>query len=120
MKNYKETFTVQKEDCISSIDSSLPSLLGTYTLVKWMEIISAKDINQHIDTSKYITVGEQVCIEHTGMVKESEKVEITATIIKEEKREIHFEIEAQCNGKIVAKATHKRIKIPLKVLEKIL
>jgi len=119
MKDYKETFTVQKEDCISSIDSSLPSLLGTYTLVKWMEIISAKNINQFLDTSKYITVGKQVCIEHTGMVKESEKVEIIATIAVEGKREIHFEIEALCNGKIVAKATHKRIRIPLKVLEKI-
>jgi len=118
MKNYKEIFIVQKEDCISSIDSSLPSLLGTYTLVKWMEIVSAKNINHYLDTSKYITVGEQVCIEHTGMVKESEKVEIIATITKEEKREVHFEIEVICNGKIVAKATHKRIKIPLKILRK--
>ena len=120
MKNYKEIFTVQKEDCISRIDSSLPSLLGTYTIVKWMEIVSAKNVNQYIDTNKYITVGEQVCIEHTGMVKESKEVEIIANIVKEEKRAVLFEIEALCDNKIIATATHKRIKIPLKILGKML
>jgi len=120
MKSYKEKFTVQKEDCISSINSSLPTLLGTYTIVKWMEIVSAKNINQHLDTSKYITVGEQVCIEHIGMVRENTTVEITSNIIKEEKREILFEIKALSNGKTMAKATHKRIKIPLKLLGKMI
>ncbi|SFZ98190.1 hypothetical protein MNB_SV-5-1496 [hydrothermal vent metagenome] len=54
------------------------------------------------------------------MVKKHATVEIITTICKEEEREIHFEIEALSNGKIIAKATHKRIKIPLKILEKIL
>jgi len=120
MKDYKETFIVQKEDCISQLDSSLPSLLGTYTIVKWMEIVSAKNINQYLDVNKYITVGEQVCIEHIGMLKEDQEVEIVAHIMKEQKREIFFEIEAINDEKIIAKATHKRIKISLKVLGKIL
>jgi len=119
MKKYKEIFTVKPEDCISEISPDLPSLLGTYMLVKWMEIVSAKNINQSIDKNKYLTVGEQVCIAHTGMVKEGQKVEIVSTIVTEEKREILFEIKAICNKRTIATATHKRIKIPLKLLEKI-
>ena len=62
MKTYKERFIVSKADCISAIDSNLPSVLGTYTIVKWMEIVSAKCINQTLDLNKYITVGEQASI----------------------------------------------------------
>ena len=120
MQEYKEKFRVKAEDCILDINANLPSLLGTYTLVKWMEIVSVRNINQTIDTQKYITVGEKVCIEHTEMVKLDEEVEIISHIIKEEKREIYFEIEAKVAQKIVATATHKRVKIPLRILEKML
>ncbi len=54
------------------------------------------------------------------MLKEGQEVEIVAHIMKEQKREIFFEIEAINDEKIIAKATHKRIKISLKVLGKIL
>ena len=30
---YSETFKVEKEDCISDINSLLPSVLGTYIIV---------------------------------------------------------------------------------------
>ena len=56
--NYKEYFTVEEKDCISDISSELPSVLGTYILVKWMEIVSARLINQQINTQKYMTVGK--------------------------------------------------------------
>ena len=120
MKTYKERFIVSRADCISAIDSNLPSVLGTYTIVKWMEIVSAKCINQTLDLNKYITVGEQVSIEHTAMVKLGEKVEIVTSISKEEKRAVFFEIQALCSGKVVATATHKRTKVPLKLLERLI
>lgn len=119
MKTYKEKFIVSKADCISAIDSSLPSVLGTYTIVKWMEITSAKCINQSLDLNKYITVGKQISIEHTSMVKQSKKVEIVANIIKEENRAVFFEIKALCDSKVIATATHKRTKIPLKLLKRL-
>ena len=119
INSYSEKFIVKQADCISAIDSNLPSVLGTYTIVKWMEITSAKCINQSIDLNKYITVGEQISIEHTSMVKLSEKVEIVANIIKEENRAIFFEIKALCNNNVIATATHKRTKIPLKLLKRL-
>jgi len=58
MKVYSENFIVKQEDCISDIADYLPSILGTYTLVKWMEIVSAKNIYEEIDQERYITVGQ--------------------------------------------------------------
>ena len=116
-----QTFSVKKEDCISDIAEFLPTMLGTYTLVKWMEIVSAKNIYAKIEQTKYITVGQTVNIEHLQMVKLDEVIEVVSTITTQKKRDIFFEIEAfNGQGVLVAKATHKRVLIPLKVVEKVL
>jgi len=121
MNKLTQTFRVEKEDCISDIADYLPAMLGTYILVKWMEIVSAKNINAQIDQKRYITVGQWVDIEHLQMVKIGEKIEVVSTIIKREKRDILFEIEAfNSQGILVAKAIHKRILMSLKVVEKVL
>jgi len=120
MNRLTQTFRVEKEDCISDLADYLPTMLGTYVLVKWMEIVSAKNINTQIDKEKYITVGQRVDIEHLRMVKLGEEVEIISTLIKREKRDIFFEIEAfNVEGEFVARATHKRVLMPLKVVEKL-
>ena len=116
---HEECFTVAAEDCISHIDSTLPSLLGTYTIVKWMEITSAKNINTTIDTEKQITVGQEVAIEHSGVGKIGDKVQVTSRLVKQEKRKYYFEIEAMISGERIAKASHKRVLMPLRVLEKL-
>ena len=121
MSSLSQKFKVKKEDCISDIAEYLPSMLGTYTLVKWMEIVSAKNIYAQIDQKKYITVGQMVNIEHLQMVKLDEIIEVVSTITTQEKRDIFFEIEAfNGQGTLVAKATHKRVLMPLKVVEKVL
>ncbi len=116
---YEESFIVSAEDCISQIDSTLPSLLGTYTLVKWMEIVSARNINRDIDTDKYITVGQEVSITHTGSGKPEDEVVIVSRLTHQEKRESYFEIEATIADKQIAKATHKRVLMPLRVVQKL-
>ena len=116
--NFSEIFVVLKKHCISEIDSALPSILGTYTLVKWMEIVSAKNINRELDAD-HITVGKVFAIEHIGMAKVGDNIHITATIEKREKRKIDFSIVATLNDEIIAKATHKRVIIPTKLLSKI-
>ncbi len=114
-----ERFIVIAKDCISEIDSTLPRLLGTYTIVKWMEIVSAKCVNTAIDTEKYITVGQEIAIEHIGMGKIGDEVEVTSRLVKQEKRERYFEIEAWIAGELIAEASHKRVLMPLRVLKKL-
>ena len=117
-KQYSETFNVTDKDCISEIDSTLPNLLGTYILVKWMEIVSAKNINRQLD-KQYISVGQKISIEHTDMVKLGEKVQIISTIQDEGKRNILFKIDAISNGKLIASASHHRMIIPTKIISRL-
>ena len=120
MNKLTQIFRVKKEDCISDLADYLPAMLGTYVLVKWMEIVSAKNINTQIDKEKYITLGQRVDIEHLQMVKLGEEVEVISTITEKSKRDIFFEIEAfNVEGELVARATHKRVLMPLKVVGKL-
>jgi len=117
MQIYKDFFTIKDTDCISEIDSSLPSLLGTYTLVKWMEIISAKLANKNI-SDNLLTVGQDVCIEHKGMGKIGQKVKITSKMIETSKRSMKFNILATIDDKLIANAKHTRIIISKKVIDR--
>jgi len=120
MSSLVQKFRVTQEDCISDLADYLPEMLGTYILVKWMEIVSVKNIYRQIDKEKYITFGKIVNIEHLQMAKLGEEIEIISTIIEQEKRNLSFEIEAfNSEGVLVAKATHTRILMPLKVFKKV-
>ena len=118
--SYSEEFIVKEQDCISEINSELPSVLGTYTLVKWMEIVSAKLINTQIDTSYYISVGKTVNLEHNGMVKLGEKISIISHIVEQNKKEVQFEIQASYKDNEIANAKHLRVIIPTKLVERML
>jgi predicted thioesterase len=56
---YPEIFSVTSSDCILAIDGSFPDILGTYIIVKWIEIVSAKNIKRYLN-EEHITVGEKI------------------------------------------------------------
>ena len=120
MNIYKEKFIVEENDCISDISSELPSALGTYILVKWMETVSARLINKQIDTQKYMTMGKRVDIEHSSMAKIGEEVIVEATMVEQSKREVLFSVVATLGEKEIAKATHIRSLISKKVVAKMM
>jgi len=105
--NYSEKFIVEKEDCISEINSALPSVLGTYILVKWMEIVCARLINKQLDTN-------------SGMAKRGDEVMIRATIEEQSKREVLFTVVAMLGEKEIVKASHTRVVISKKVVAKMM
>jgi len=113
----EEFFIIKDNDCISNIDPSLPSLLGTYILVKWMEIVSAKLANKNIDNG-FLTVGQEVCIEHKGMGKIGQEVKITSKILESLKRTMKFQIFAVIGDKQIASAIHTRVIISKKIINR--
>ena len=117
MQTLEEFFIIKDNDCISNIDLSLPSLLGTYTLVKWMEIVSAKLANKNINDG-FLTVGQEVCIEHKGMGKIKQKVKITSKMVEFSKRIMKFQIFATINDKQIASAKHTRVIISEKIINR--
>ncbi len=118
--SHTESFTVHPTDCISTLDPTLPDLLGTYILVQWMEITAAKLINTVLNTNERLTVGEHVDIHHTGMARLGETVTITATLTEHDKKHARFTIEAYNDGKLIATAEHTRAIIPHKLLERMM
>ena len=112
-----EIFTVNKNDCISDISVDLPDLLGTYILVKWMEIVSAKLALDTID-ERYITVGQSIDIKHTEMAIQGNRISIQSTIKRKEKRKLLFSIVAKLNDIQIAEAEHTRIIISKKILNR--
>jgi len=118
--SYSEEFIVKEQDCISEISSELPSVLGTYILVKWMETVSATLVNKQIDTQKYMTIGKRVDIEHSCMAKKGEEVMIGATLVEQSKREVLFSVVAMLGEKEIAKASHTRVIISKKTVAKMM
>ena len=116
--NYSEAFVVTPKDCKSDIDSSLPAILGTYIVVKWMEIVCAKNINRKID-EKHITVGKEFSIKHIGMAQVGDSIDIISKIEHKDDRKTKFVIVAKLGDTIIAEATHKRVIIPISMLEKL-
>ncbi len=118
--SHTESFTVHPTDCISTLDPTLPDLLGTYILVQWMEITAAKLINTILNTDDRLTVGEHVDIHHTGMARLGETVTVTATLVEQDKKHASFSIEARNDEKLIATAEHQRTIIPRKLLERMM
>ena len=117
--SHTQTFVVEPHDCISQLDPALPDLLGTYILVKWMEIASATQLGYFIDSNR-ISVGARVDIEHTGMAKLDDTVMITSRLITHDKKHATFSIEARQDNKVIATATHLRTIIPKKLIDRMI
>jgi predicted thioesterase len=115
-----EEYCVDQASCISDINHTLPDILGSYIIMKWMEATCAKNIARYLDND-FMTVGKEFCIDHVGMAKKGDDVKIISSIIELEKRSILFCVEAiGSSGKIIATATHKRSIIPKKLIPKLL
>ena len=117
--SHTQTFVVEPHDCISLLDPTLPDLLGTYILVKWMEITAATQLTELIDPDR-ISVGAHVDIQHTGMAKLDDTVMITSRLITHDKKHATFSIEARHDNKVIATATHLRTIVPKKLLDRII
>ena len=117
--NFSRIFHVKERDCISAINDTLPPLLGTYVLVKWMEIVCAENIKRLLPETQ-ITVGEKITIEHTGMVRIREDVQICTTLKKQEKRKVKFTFAVTCQEKTIATGSHERVIILQKIINRMM
>jgi len=113
----KEAFKVKPEDCTSAIDKRLPDLLGTYTVVLWMEIVSAKLAQNSLD-DKYITVGQNINLNHIGMATIDEDIIVESTLVEQNKRTLKFTVEMRLGDELIAKAEHKRVIIPQRLIQR--
>ncbi len=113
----KEVFKVKPKDCTSAVDKRLPDLLGTYTIVLWMEIVSAKLAQNSLD-DKYITVGQNINLNHIGMAIIDEDVIVSSTFLHQNKRTLAFKLEVHLGNELIAEAEHKRVIIQQRLIQR--
>jgi len=112
-----ETYSVNEEDLISAIHYNLPNVLGTYNIVKWAEITSAKVLlNNLIDDD--LSVGIRIDIKHTGIALLNQSVQISAEITSIRGQLIGFDIEVVSEEEKIASIKHSRVIISKASLDK--
>nr|VFJ61510.1 MAG: Acyl-CoA dehydrogenase [Candidatus Kentron sp. FW] len=111
-------FLIEAEHCISRIEPSMPSVLGTYVIVQWMETAAAELVHPRIEEG-YISVGGKVSIEHTVPVPMGKTVDINAKVVEVDGNSIRFTIRAEWNGKKIAQADHWRSVMPMKLFNRL-
>jgi len=104
-------------DTIARIDPRLPAVLGTFTLVEWMETIAAKLVQQYLPEG-YLTVGAKVEIEHLAATPQGAEVTITAKVEQVDGGTVSFTIEAHDALEKVAVARHVRTVMPVQFVER--
>jgi len=103
-----ETYIVSKEDLISDIDQSLPNVLGTYTIVKWAEITSAKLLLPHLNENE-LSVGIRVDIKHTGISLIDHSITVITEVTTIKGPMVGFEIIVSDKEETIAKIKHTRV-----------
>lgn len=111
-----ESYIVTPKDLISDIDSSLPNVLGTYTIVKWAEITSGRILYNELPDDK-LSVGMKIEIKHTGISLEGAEIIVQSTITSIKGPMIGFDIIVKEAEETIAKLSHLRVILPKEKLQ---
>jgi predicted thioesterase len=106
---HQRSFTVTRERCISNLVEDLPSIMGTYALVEWMEIAAALCIGDFLDQDQ-LSVAESIDIQHFKAVGEGAQVLGSR---------VWFDIRAHVDGIKVGECIHVRAVVPRRLLERV-
>lgn len=91
------SFTVARERCISNLVVGLPSILGTYALVEWMEIAAYLCIAECLDPGQ-LSVAESIDVQHFRAVGEGADVVIDAVVRQVRGHRVWFDVRGHVDG----------------------
>lgn len=91
------SFTVARERCISNLVVGLPSILGTYALVEWMEIAAYLCIAECLDPGQ-LSVADSIDVQHFRAVGEGADVVIDAVVRQVRGHRVWFDVRAHVDG----------------------
>jgi len=101
---------VKPENCAEHIGSGSLPVLGTPSLITWMEVISHTLVESHLDPG-YSSVGTAIQVKHTSPTPVGESVKMTCKVNQVEGRRILIEVEAWDNRDLIFKGQHERVVI---------
>lgn len=114
---HRRSFTVARGHCISHLAPGLPSIMGTYALVEWMEIAAYLCIAECLETDQ-LSVAESIDILHVRAVGEGAEVLVDAVVRQVRGHRVWFDIRAQVDGVHVGECRHVRTVVPRRLLDR--
>jgi fluoroacetyl-CoA thioesterase len=82
-------------------------VLSTPSMVGLIENTCLVSVVPHLDENE-TTVGTHVCVSHTGVANEGEKVTIRSRLTDVERRRLTFSIEVSSPRGVISEGTHQR------------
>jgi predicted thioesterase len=116
--SHSRSFTVTRERCISNLVAGLPSIMGTYALVEWMEISAYLCIGECLDPDQ-LSVAESIDVRHYKAVGEGSEVFIEALVRQVLGHRVGFDIQAHVDGVKVGECNHVRAVVPRRLLDRV-
>jgi fluoroacetyl-CoA thioesterase len=83
------------------------AVLSTPSMVGLIENTCLISVVPHLDEGE-TTVGTHVCVSHTGVANEGEKVTIRSRLTGVERRRLNFDVEVSSPRGVISEGTHQR------------
>ncbi|HIJ37583.1 MAG TPA: hypothetical protein HPP80_01690 [Rhodospirillaceae bacterium] len=110
-------FIIEDRHCISRLDEGLPTVLATFVIVEWIEIVSALILFDYID-SEWLTVGSNINIDHLAIAVPGQVLMVETKIVERHRGDVLFNAVASVGAKIISRATHRRTLVPRKIIDR--
>jgi predicted thioesterase len=115
--SHRRSFTVTRERCISNLVAELPSIMGTYALVEWMEIAAYLCIADGLGRHQ-LSVAESIEVQHFRAVGQGAEVHVDAVVRQVLGHRVWFDIRAHAGGREVGASSHVRAVVPRRLLDR--
>ncbi len=108
--SFEQQFPVESQHLASQVGSGSIDVLGTPTVIAWMEGTAAALVQPLLEEG-CTTVGSQVHVEHLAPTVEGDMVTVRAALTAAEGRVYTFSLEAADSAGCIAKGTHQRVSV---------
>ncbi len=115
----KMEFTIDEKDTARYCGSGKSDILATPALVRYMEATAQKIVDSGIP-SDWQSIGTFVSVEHYSATPAGLDVEIHATLVHVDDKDLSFEISAFDHSGRIATGIHRRIVTKTATLERLL
>lgn len=105
---FKKEYFVEESHAAAVVGSGGLPVLGTPMLVAYMEN-AAFEYCRRLTADDETTVGSEFSIKHLAPTALKDKVTVTIKEVTQEKRLIHFTLEAHDSKHLIGQATHTRV-----------
>ena len=100
-------FVVERQHVIDFASGGMPAVLSTPILIGLLERTAREALAPLLEPDER-TVGMEIELRHLAPTPQGKRVTCTARVIRVEKTEVTFQVEARDEQELIARGVHKR------------